>query len=89
MQKERKRISKQERSVWTRRASNLIGQGLYTGGMIGFLILLTGIELEFRVKFFLFLCFLASAIGMALIQSCMEDHYINRLIRKRRHDRLS
>ncbi|TNE32928.1 MAG: hypothetical protein EP349_00540 [Alphaproteobacteria bacterium] len=80
MQHTHRKISKQERDVWVRRPANLIGQGLYTGGMIGFLILLAGLELELRFKLFMAVCFFASTIGMALIQGCIEDHYLRKLL---------
>lgn len=80
MKHARRKLSKQERNIWLKRPANLIGQGLYTGGMIGFLILLTGLDLELRFKLFMAVCFFASAIGMALIQSCIEEHYIGKFL---------
>jgi len=82
----RKKISRQEREVWLKCPANLIGQGLYTGGMISFLILLIGLELELPFKLFMALCFFASTIGMALIQSCIEDHYLRKLITTKKDD---
>lgn len=76
----RKKLSRQERDVWLKRPANLIGQGLYTGGMIGFLILLAGLDLELPFKLFMAVCFFASVIGMALIQSCIEEHYIGKML---------
>ena len=83
----RKTLSKKERNVWLKRPANLIGQGLYTGGMIGFLILLAGLDLELPFKLFMAICFFASVIGMALIQSCIEEHYISKMLEPAKDDK--
>ena len=87
MTQTRKKLSKQERDVWLKRPAHLIGQGLYTGGMIGFLILLTGLELELPFKLFMAACFFASALGMALIQGCIEDHYLGKMLSSKKDDK--
>lgn len=80
----KKQVSKQERKIWHKKPAHMIGQGLYTGGMIGFVICVAGLDTDIRFKIFLGICFFSATIGMALIQGCIEDHYLERITKDKK-----
>ncbi len=82
MTERKKQVSKEERKIWHKKPAHMLGQGLYTGGMIGFIIVLTGLDTTLSFKIFMAVCFFSATIGMALIQGCIEDHYLQRMIEK-------
>lgn len=82
MTERKKQVSKEERKIWHKKPAHMLGQGLYTGGMIGFIIVLAGLDSALSFKIFMAICFFSATIGMALIQGCIEDHYLQRMIDK-------
>jgi len=82
MTEHKKQVSKEERKIWHKKPAHMFGQGLYTGGMIGFIMVLAGLDAALSFKIFMGVCFFSATIGMALIQGCIEDHYLQRMIEK-------